>query len=81
MIRACRSRSTSASGIRRRRRSRSRAAGGAHEDHEGAALLLRDSIATHLEELSALSLDELLQARRAKFRSLGVLAGSGSAGA
>jgi acetyl-CoA carboxylase carboxyl transferase subunit alpha len=55
--------------------------GGAHEDHEGAALLLRDSIATHLEELSALPLDELLQARRAKFRSLGVLAGSGSAGA
>jgi acetyl-CoA carboxylase alpha subunit len=55
--------------------------GGAHEDHDGAALLLRDSIATHLEELSALPLDELLQARRAKFRSLGVLAGSGSAGA
>jgi len=53
-------------------------AGGAQEDHDAAAALLRDTVAAHLEELSALPVDELLRARRAKFRSLGVLAGSGA---
>ena len=52
--------------------------GGAHEDHDAAAALLRDTVAAHVEELSALPVDELLRARRAKFRSLGVLAGSGA---
>jgi acetyl-CoA carboxylase alpha subunit len=48
--------------------------GGAQEDHDAAALLLRDSVATHIDELSALPVDDLLRARRAKFRSVGVLA-------
>jgi acetyl-CoA carboxylase carboxyl transferase subunit alpha len=48
--------------------------GGAHENHEDAALLLRDTVVAHLEQLAELSVDELLRARRAKFRAMGVLA-------
>ena len=52
--------------------------GGAHDDHDAAAALLRDTVVAHVEELSALPVDELLRARRAKIPSLGVLAGSGA---
>jgi acetyl-CoA carboxylase carboxyl transferase subunit alpha len=48
--------------------------GGAHENHEDAALLLRDTVVAHLEQLVELPVDELLRARRAKFRAMGVLA-------
>jgi acetyl-CoA carboxylase carboxyl transferase subunit alpha len=48
--------------------------GGAHKDHDGAALLLRDTVVAHLEELAAEPVDDLLRARRAKFRAMGVLA-------
>ena len=48
--------------------------GGAHEDHDAAALLLRDTVVAHLEELAAEPVDDLLRARRAKFRGMGVLA-------
>jgi acetyl-CoA carboxylase carboxyl transferase subunit alpha len=48
--------------------------GGAHENHEDAALLLRDTVVAHLEQLVELPVDELLRMRRAKFRAMGVLA-------
>jgi acetyl-CoA carboxylase carboxyl transferase subunit alpha len=48
--------------------------GGAHENHEDAALLLRDTVVAHLEQLAELPVDELLRERRAKFRAMGVLA-------
>ena len=48
--------------------------GGAQEDHDAAAALLRDSVIAHLHELADASPDELRRTRRAKFRSLGVLA-------
>ena len=47
---------------------------GAHENHEDAALLLRDTVVAHLEQLVEQPVDELLRARRAKFRAMGVLA-------
>jgi acetyl-CoA carboxylase carboxyl transferase subunit alpha len=49
--------------------------GGAHLDPNAAAELLRDAVATHLDELEDAPLDDLLRARRAKFRTMGVLAG------
>jgi len=48
--------------------------GGAHANPDAAAVLLRESIVAHLEDLEASSPDELRRARRAKFRSMGVLA-------
>ena len=48
--------------------------GGAQEDHDAAAALLRDSVIAHLHELAGASPDELRRTRRVKFRSLGVLA-------
>jgi len=48
--------------------------GGAHVDHDGAAALLREAVLSHLEELEDVPADALRRARRAKFRSLGVLA-------
>jgi acetyl-CoA carboxylase carboxyl transferase subunit alpha len=45
--------------------------GGAHHDHAGTAKALRDTILSHLDELSKLSTEELLEARYAKFRSFG----------
>lgn len=48
--------------------------GGAHVDHDGAAALLREAVLSHLEELEGIPADDLRRARRAKFRSLGVLA-------
>jgi acetyl-CoA carboxylase carboxyl transferase subunit alpha len=48
--------------------------GGAQADPGVAAELLRDAIAMHLDELEELLLEDLLRARREKFRSMGVLA-------
>ena len=48
--------------------------GGAQNDHDEAARLLKESIAESLEELVDVPGDELRRRRRAKFRSLGVFA-------
>jgi acetyl-CoA carboxylase carboxyl transferase subunit alpha len=48
--------------------------GGAHKDHDEAARLLGDSLRDALEELEAISGDELSRRRRARFRSIGVFA-------
>jgi len=47
--------------------------GGAHADPDGAAALLKDSLAESLDELAGLPGDELRRRRRARFRSLGTL--------
>ena len=47
--------------------------GGAHADPDGAAALLKDSLAESLDELVGLPGDELRRRRRARFRSLGTL--------
>jgi acetyl-CoA carboxylase carboxyl transferase subunit alpha len=47
--------------------------GGAHLDHEAAAALLEDAIAMHLDELDDVPVEDLLRARREKFRNMGVL--------
>jgi acetyl-CoA carboxylase carboxyl transferase subunit alpha len=49
--------------------------GGAHLDPVGAAELLRDAVASHLDDLDGVPSEALRQARRAKFRTMGVLAG------
>jgi acetyl-CoA carboxylase carboxyl transferase subunit alpha len=48
--------------------------GGAHLDPAAAAELLREAIVMHLDDLAGRDSDELLRSRRAKFRSMGVLA-------
>jgi acetyl-CoA carboxylase carboxyl transferase subunit alpha len=48
--------------------------GGAQEDHDLAARLLRESLREHLDELEGTSGEELRRRRRAKFRALGVFA-------
>jgi acetyl-CoA carboxylase carboxyl transferase subunit alpha len=48
--------------------------GGAHEDHDAAAALLKAAIVDALDELDGIPGDELRRRRRAKFRSLGVFA-------
>ncbi len=48
--------------------------GGAHTDPETAADLLREAVASHLDELLRLDPGERRRARRAKFRAMGVLA-------
>jgi acetyl-CoA carboxylase alpha subunit len=48
--------------------------GGAHENHDEAARLLGAAIADSLDELDNIPQDELRARRRAKFRSMGVLA-------
>jgi len=48
--------------------------GGAQVDHDAAAVLLREALVAHLDELTGVPADELRRARRAKFRSMGVLA-------
>ncbi|HEY6077001.1 MAG TPA: acetyl-CoA carboxylase carboxyltransferase subunit alpha [Gaiella sp.] len=47
--------------------------GGAHEGHDEAAILLREALVAHLDELVDVPSDELRRRRRAKFRSMGVL--------
>jgi acetyl-CoA carboxylase carboxyl transferase subunit alpha len=46
---------------------------GAHTDADAAAALLKDSLGEALDELAALSGDELRRRRRARFRALGSL--------
>jgi acetyl-CoA carboxylase carboxyl transferase subunit alpha len=48
--------------------------GGAHESHDEAARLLAAAVADALDELADIPQAELRAARRAKFRSMGVLA-------
>jgi len=45
--------------------------GGAHRDHEFTADNVKEAVITHLEELAALTKDELLKKRYAKFRKIG----------
>ena len=45
--------------------------GGAHYDHHAAASAFRDCVLRHLADLSALSIDALLDQRYRKFRSFG----------
>ena len=47
--------------------------GGAQENHDEAAALLRDAVTAHLEDLADVPADELRRRRRLKFRSMGVL--------
>jgi acetyl-CoA carboxylase alpha subunit len=47
---------------------------GAHTDPDEAALLLGASIREALDELDALSVDDLTRRRRARFRQMGVFA-------
>jgi len=49
--------------------------GGAHRNHKEAAELLRSSLVSQLEELGKLSVQELLDARYKKFRSIGPFTG------
>ncbi len=59
--------------------------GGAHQDHDAAAGLLRAAISSHLTALSKLSPEQLVDDRYVRFRSLGAFidsaAGSSAAGA
>ena len=45
--------------------------GGAHENHDEAARLLREQLLASLAELTALSKDQLVQTRYEKFRKMG----------
>src|SRR5690242_17509442 len=45
--------------------------GGAHNNHERAAELLKETLSKHLAQLQALSLDKLLDERYDKFRHMG----------
>jgi len=45
--------------------------GGAHNDWDGAAELLKEALERHLEELNRLNTDELLEHRYQRFRRLG----------
>ena len=47
--------------------------GGAHRNPQGTAENLKKTINKHLKELKTLSKEELLKARYAKFRNIGVL--------
>ncbi|MHC5209519.1 MAG: acetyl-CoA carboxylase carboxyltransferase subunit alpha [Planctomycetota bacterium] len=49
--------------------------GGAHRDKKAMGETLRDAVLRHLEELSALPLEELLERRAAKYRQIGQFAG------
>jgi acetyl-CoA carboxylase carboxyl transferase subunit alpha len=48
--------------------------GGAQTDPDMAAMLLRDALCAHLDELVRIPADALRRARRAKFRAMGVVA-------
>lgn len=45
--------------------------GGAHHDHAATAAALREAVLARIEELEKLSVDQLLDARYAKFRAFG----------
>jgi acetyl-CoA carboxylase carboxyl transferase subunit alpha len=46
-------------------------AGGAHEDYDEAARLLKSRLISTLDELSGMETKELLEARYSKFRKMG----------
>ncbi|MDB4617643.1 acetyl-CoA carboxylase carboxyl transferase subunit alpha, partial [Verrucomicrobiales bacterium] len=50
--------------------------GGAHHDHVGAALSLKNVVRKHVSELQKIPNDELLEARYQKFRNLGEFKGA-----
>jgi acetyl-CoA carboxylase carboxyl transferase subunit alpha len=50
--------------------------GGAHADPQAMAINLKNALIRNLEELSAMSAEEILQDRYDKFRSMGVFEGS-----
>ena len=45
--------------------------GGAHRDHEKAAQVLGDALRSNLDRLLKMPIEQLLEARYAKFRRLG----------
>ena len=45
--------------------------GGAHHDHQATADAFSDKVISHIEQLSALSIEQLLNERYAKFRNFG----------
>lgn len=47
--------------------------GGAHTDHDAAAVLLRAALVAHLGDLKEIPPEQLRRERRAKFRAMGVL--------
>ena len=49
--------------------------GGAHQDHEAAICNLRTAIVRHLDELSKIPIEKLLEQRYEKFRRMGFFAG------
>jgi len=51
--------------------------GGAHEDHDGAARLLKEQLLRSVAELSVLSSNETIQRRYEKFRKMGNFFGDG----
>ena len=51
--------------------------GGAHRDPEGQAALVKEAVWRHLQELMAMSPEELVEDRYRKFRSIGVFASDG----
>lgn len=48
--------------------------GGAHRDPEAMASTLKDAVVRHLSRFDALAAEDLLERRRAKYRSMGVFA-------
>jgi acetyl-CoA carboxylase carboxyl transferase subunit alpha len=49
--------------------------GGAHQNHDAAIANLRNAVVRHLDELSKVPMDRLLEERYQKFRRMGVFAG------
>jgi acetyl-CoA carboxylase carboxyl transferase subunit alpha len=54
--------------------------GGAHEDPDEAARLLGEALQSSIEDLQSIPGEDLRRARRARFRSMGVFAGTTSTG-
>ena len=46
--------------------------GGAHVDHEGMAITLRETLIRHVEELRRVKPEKLVRRRREKFLKMGV---------
>ena len=55
--------------------------GGAHRDFDAAAQLMGDALARHLEELCAISPEELKEQRYRKFRTIGAFLENGGSAA
>ena len=52
--------------------------GGAHRDKAAMAVVLADALQRHFDELAALSVEDLLRAREAKYRGIGQFSGAGA---